>query len=372
MKSYFRIFIIIILLGGFIWTFYYLYSKSKPIPVVFQTEVPFITDIVNKTVATGTVGPEKEIDIKSIVPGIVEEVYVEAGQYVKKGDVLARVRLVPEMLSLSNAENRLRKAEIEFQNVKRIFERQKKVFEDKVISESEFQQAEIPYLSAQQEVTASEENLRLIKEGVTSSSSKISNTLIRSTIDGMVLDVGIKEGYNVIPTNNFNEGTTIASIAEMDKIVFKGKIDESEVGKIKKGMPLLIYVGAIQNDTFYAELEYISPKGKTLDKEGKGAIQFDIRARVKLKDNQFLRAGYSANGEIIMVKKEKVLAIHESLVQFKKDSIFVEVETQPNIYRKKPVKLGVSDGINVEVISGIEKNDKIKVQTNTTEQNKNS
>lgn len=362
MKFYFKIFLGIVLLGIFVWTFYFLYAKSKPVPEVFETETPFTADIAKKTSATGTVGPEKEVDIKSIVSGIVEKIYVEAGHHVKSGDFIAKVRLIPNMVNLSNAENRQRKAEIAMQDAQRIHERQEKLLHDKVISASEYELAHLAYNNAKEELNAAEDNLQLVREGVSKKSGTVSNTLIKSTIDGMVLDVPIKEGKTVIEANTFNEGTTIASIADMDRIIFNGKIDESEVGKVKKGMPVLISIGAIEGEVFHGELEYISPKGKTVDKDGKGAIQFEIRARLKLKENQVLRAGYSASAEIVLEEKKQTLALHERLVQFSHDSSFVEVETKPNEFKKRLVKLGLSDGLNVEILSGLQKGEKVKVK----------
>ena len=361
MKKFLKILLAVVFIGLIGWTFYFLYSKSKPKPIEYTTQLPFYTSIVKKTVASGTIIPEKEVEIKSIVSGILEEVFVEAGQQVKKGDVIARVRIIPNMINLNSAEDRYSKSKIAFENAKINYERLKGLLDQKVISMAEFQQVELSYKTAQEEMGTAQDNLQLVKEGISKRMGNSTNTLIKSTISGMVLDVPVKVGKNVIEANNFNDGTTIASVAEMDKMLFTGKVDESEVGKIQKGMELLVTIGAIESDTFRAVLDYISPKGKTLDKEGRGAIQFEIKARVILKENQFIRAGYSANADIVLEKKTNVLAIKESLIQYKTDTIMVEVEKTPNNYERRIIKIGISDGINTEVISGISKGDKIKV-----------
>lgn len=361
MKKYFKILLGIVFLGLMGWTFYFLYSKSKSKPIEYTTQTPFYTAIVKKTVASGTVIPEKEVEIKSIVSGILEEIFVEAGQQVKKGDVIARVRIIPNMINLNSAEDRYSKSKIAYENAKVNYERLKGLLDQKVIAMSEFQQVELSYKTSQEEMNTAQDNLQLVKEGISKRMGNSTNTLIKSTIAGMVLDVPVKVGKNVIEANNFNDGTTIASVAEMDKMLFTGKIDESEVGKIKKGMELLVTIGAIESDTFRAVLDYISPKGKTLDKDGRGAIQFEIKARVILKENQFIRAGYSANADIVLERKPNVLAIKESLIQYKTDTVMVEIEKTPNVFEPRIIKIGISDGINTEILSGVAKGEKIKV-----------
>ena len=261
------------------------------------------------------------------------------------------------MVNLNNAESRLAKARINLEDDSIAYERQKKLLEKKVIAIADFQPFEISYLSAKEEVEAAENNLQLIKEGITKKTGTASNTLIRSTIEGMVLDVPVEEGNSVIESNTFNEGTTIATVADMGEMIFEGNVDESEVGKLKEGMPLILTIGAIEQESFDAKLEYIAPKGV----EENGAIQFEIKAKVALKDTVFIRAGYSANADIVLARKDSVLAIKESLLQFDNDSVYVEVETAPQKFEKRFIKTGLSDGINIEVRSGLKKDDKIKV-----------
>lgn len=360
MKKILRITLLILILAIFAATIFYLYNKSKDKPVVFQTETPFKTNIIRKTVATGSVIPRKEIEIKPQVSGIVEEIFVEAGKHVSSGDVIARIRIIPDLVNLNNAEARLERAKIAYEDAKLNYDRQEKLFKENVIAQTEFQQTQVSYKNARQEVDAAEANLELIREGVNKKSGKATNTLIRSTINGMVLDIPVKVGSSVIETNNFNAGTTIATVADIGDMIFQGKVDETEVGKIKPGMNLLLTVGAIENDTFRATLKYIAPKGVLEN----GAVQFEIKADVDLKKDQFVRAGYSANADIVLQRADSVMAIRESLLQFDKDSAFVEIETGPQKFEKRFVKTGLSDGLNIQIITGLALGDKIKIPQN--------
>jgi HlyD family secretion protein len=300
--------------------------------------------------------PRKEVNIKPQVSGIIEKLFVIAGDKVKKGDMIARIRIIPNMINLANAENRLNRAKLAYENAKIDLDRNQKLFESKMIAYADYQVIKLNFNNAKEELDAAENNIQLIKEGVSKSSGKATNTIVRSTIDGMVLDVPLKEGSSVIESNTFNEGTTIATVADMGEMIFEGKVDESEVGKIKPGMDLILTVGAIDADKFAATLEYIAPKGV---KEN-GAIQFLIKARVDLKSNLFLRAGYSANADIVLAKKDSVFCLPESVLQFEKEQVFVEVETAPQTFEKRNLKTGLSDGINIEIIEGISRGDKVK------------
>lgn len=357
MKKFFKILIGLILLGVFAWTLYYLYSKSEEKPIVYETTTPLVTDIIKKTVATGSVNPRKEIDVKPQVSGIIDVIYVEAGTMVEENDKIALVKIIPNMVALNNAENRLRQAKISLDNAKQDFERNQKLLEKEVIASAQFQPFELAYKSAKEEVKAAQDNLDLVKKGETSRNKSNTNRLIRSTISGMVLNVPVEEGNSVIEANTMNDGTTVASVADMTDLVFEGKVDESEVGKIKEGMALILKIGAIEGETFDATLEYISPKGIEED----GAIQFEIKAAVKLKEGQFIRAGYSANADIVLAKKEKVLAISEALLQFDGDSAYVEVETANQEFEKRYVQTGLSDGINIELLGGVNDDDELKL-----------
>lgn len=352
---------------------YYLWQKNQEDPITYTSESPVEQTIVVKTVATGSIVPKEEVLIKPNISGVVDEVFVEAGEFVKQGDLIAQIRVIPNVSNLTSAKNNiasnrtaLQTAEINYKTQKAIYDRQKELFEKGVIAANEFDQVNNTYLQAKQQVeqarinvTQARQNYDIIKTGTTSGLGNIAQTQVRATVSGMVLDVPVKAGNQVIEANNFNEGTSIASLADVTKMIFEGKVDESEVGKIKEGLPLEITVGAIEDEKFDAILDYIAPKGVAEN----GAIQFEIKGSLKTIDSTFIRAGLSANASIILDKAENVLAIKEALVQYDKDTKepFVEVQIGDQQFERKAIELGISDGIFVEVKSGISKEDKIKV-----------
>jgi HlyD family secretion protein len=357
MKRVFRVLLVLIIVGAFVYTLYYLYSKNQKSPIVYNTDKPFYTDIQKKSVATGSIIPREEVDIKPQVSGIVQEIYVEAGDRIESGSLIAKIKVIPDMLSLSNSENRLNAAKIALKNAKLDFDRNKKLFDDKVISASEFQLFELSFKNAKLEVETAQENLEIVKEGASSKSGKSALTLVKATVSGMVLDVPVKVGNQVIESNNFNDGTTVATIADMNDLIFEGKIDESEVGKIKEGMDLSLTIGAIENTKFGAILEYISPKGV----EENGAIQFVIKAKVSKDSSNFIRAGYSANADIVLESRDSVLSVKESLIQYEDGKPFIEVKVGDQLFERKDVETGLSDGINVEVVNGVSEETEIKI-----------
>jgi HlyD family secretion protein len=356
MKTFLKITVILVVVAVFVGTIFYLYKKSQAEPIVYDTTTAFKTDIIRKTVATGSVVPRKEIEITPKVSGIVEEIFVEPGDLVKKDQLIARVKIIPDMINLNNAESRVKRAKIQLEEARKNHERYKSLYEQEVIPEADFLTFDIAFRNAREEVETAEDNLQLIREGATKKAGNVTNTLIRSTIEGMVLDVPVEEGNSVIESNTFNNGTVIATIADMSEMIFEGMVDESEVGKISEGMQLIMTIGAIENETFDAVLEHISPKGI----EENGTIQFEIRAAVDLKENQFIRAGYSANADIVLERKDQVLAISEGLLLIEKDTTYVEVEVAPQTFEKRAIKTGLSDGINIEIVEGISETDKIK------------
>ncbi len=356
MKKVLTVFLIAGLVIVFIWTLYFLYKKSEKVPVKYKTEKPFKTDIIKKAIATGTVIPRKEVLIKSNVSGIVEKIFVQAGKNINVGDIIAKIKIIPDMVSVNEAENRLARAKISLDQNKVELDRVQKLVEKEVLPKTDFIVADNNYKNSKQELEAAENNLQLIKEGATKNSGTATNTLIKSTIRGMILDIPIKEGNSVIQSNNFNEGTTIASIADMGQMIFEGKVDESEVGKLKQGMMLVMTVGAIESMKFDATLEYISPKGIVEN----GTVQFLIKAAVDIDKSYFLRANYSANADIVLDKREKVLALEESVLKFSGDSIYVEVEEKQGKYKRVKIETGISDGINIEVLKGLNGSEKIK------------
>lgn len=357
MKKVVRISVIVILVGVFGGTLFFLYNKSKKKPDQYETKNPFISNVVMKTVATGSVVPRFEIEIKPQVSGIIDELFIEAGDKISKGQIVARIKIIPDMVTLNAAETRLNRAKINYEDAQNDYDRQQKLFDKNVISYEEYKNAKVGYDSSKEELAAAENNLELIQNGVTKKAKTATNTLVRSTIDGMVLDVPVEVGNSVIQANTFNAGTTIASVADMKDMIFEGNVDETEVGKIKEGMQIELEIGAIDKEKFAAVLEYISPKGV----EANGAIQFEIKANVKLVEGQFIRAGYSANANIVLEEKDSVMVIPEGMLKFENDSSYVEVLTgEEQQFEKRYVKTGLSDGINIEITEGLEMEDKVK------------
>ncbi|MDX2447111.1 MAG: efflux RND transporter periplasmic adaptor subunit [Desulfobacterales bacterium] len=443
MRKIFRLFAIILFVLIFLGTLAFLYIKSKPKTEPVKTVLPVKMDIVKKTVVTGSIVARREVEVKAQLSGIIDEVMVEAGDSVKKGQVLARLFLIPNLIRVNNAETRVKKARIAledtnktFERVKRRYEtsikggslltqkqspnliklhlaekdvnqaelnlqdarntydREKELMDKKIIPESsfqdtllqlskareehdkaekfytmvrtetldateeEYQKAEIERKQAMEELAAAQSNLQLIREGVTPSTKDKSNTLIRATIDGSVLEVPVKEGSLVVETSTQSSGTTIAVVADMTDMIFEGNVDETEVGKLRQDMPLILTIGAIENRSFEARIEQIAPKGKEVN----GTIQFGLRANVVLKADTFIRSGYSATADIVLEKRVNVLAIDEGNLIFNENSVFVAVQTAPQQFEKRKIKTGLSDGINIEVLSGLASGERIKVQ----------
>jgi len=341
-----------------IWTFWFLWQKSRPVVKKYTIENVSVGNIDKKSVATGKVDPRNEILIKPQMSGIITAVYKEAGDIVKAGDVIAKIKVIPDMVSLNGAESRVSRAQISFDQSKKNYDRDGKLFADKVISKEEFEKTQLQFYNDKEELRTAKDNLSLTRDGISTNSATISNTLVRSTINGTILDVPIKVGNSVIQSNNFNDGTTIATVANMSDMLFVGKLDETEVGRIKVGMPMDITIGALQDQKLIAKLEYISPKGK----EENGAITFEMKAAVKVPKDVFVRAGYSANAEIVFSKSENVITIPESCIEFGGDTAFVYVlkTKMPQAFTKKQIKTGLSDGVKIEVKSGLTLKDKIR------------
>lgn len=348
--------LIIVLFGG---AMYYLYQKNAEDPVVYETEQPSKQTIIKKTVATGNILPLEEVLIKPNISGVIEEIFVEGGDYVKSGDLLCSIKVVPNLNALNDARNNIDEAKIGLDDQLRNLERQKSLFAKGVISKVDLERAQVAYDQAKQSYGAANKRYDIVKTGTTKGFGNAANTQIRATVSGMVLEVPVEVGNQVIESNNFNEGTTIAAIADVEKMIFEGKVDESEVGKIKENLALEITVGAIENRVFDAVLDYIAPKGNAEN----GAIQFEIKGTMKKQDSVFIRAGLSANASIILARADSVLAVKEALVQFddKTKKPFVEIVTGDQEFERRDIELGISDGIFVEVKSGLEIEDKIKV-----------
>ena len=358
MKKFFKIFLLVLLAALVLGTFYFLWKKSQPVVKKYQVEQVSVGNIEKRTVATGKVEPRNEILIKPQMSGIIAEVYKEAGDVVKAGDIIAKIKVIPDMVSLNSAESRVERARLSYEQSKTNYERDLKLYNDKVISRQDFEKSELQYKSDKEELKSATDNLSLVRDGISTDKTQLSNTLVRSTINGTILNVPVKVGNSVIQSNNFNDGTTIATVANMNDMLFVGKLDETEVGRIKVGMPMDITIGAIQDTKLSAVLEYVSPKGT----EENGAIMFEMKAAVTVPSDVYIRAGYSANAEIILSKLDKVLTIPESCVEFSGDTAFVYVlkKADPQTFDKRRVLTGVSDGIKIEVKSGLKNKEKIR------------
>ncbi|SEB54713.1 HlyD family secretion protein [Tenacibaculum sp. MAR_2009_124] len=335
-------------------------KKNQKNIITYETETPFKATIERKAVATGKVIPLEEVDIKPQISGIIDKVYLEEGAIVKAGDLIATVRVVPNIQSLNSANGIVKNTKLTYDNAKIQYERNKKLFDKGVISRQDYENSLLNFNNSKQSLYNAKSDLDIIKRGTTAGLGKTANTNIRATASGMIVEIPVKKGYQVIESNNFNEGTTIATIADMTRMIFEGKVDESEVGKLVKGSDIEVALGAIDGKKFPAKLNFIAPKGT----EESGAVQFKIKADVSLDDEYFVRAGYSANANIVLEKKDSVLSIKESLLRFDKESEEPYVEVQLNDegkFEKKTVKLGVSDGVNVEILEGVTANDQIKI-----------
>ena len=352
-------------------TFVFLWKKAQPEVTEYEIVTPERGTVETKTVATGNVEPRYEILIKPQISGIISEVLKEAGQRVTEGEIIAKVKVIPEMGQLNSAESRVNVARISLEQVESTHRRDEQLFKQGILTAEEFDVSKANYRKAKEELANAQSSLEIVRDGISRNTRSSSTTQIRSTITGMILNVPIKVGNSVIQSNSFNDGTTIASVANMNDMIFRGNVDETEIGKIREGMPIKLTVGALGSRTFDAVLEYVSPKGE----EKNGAIQFEIKAAVSLPDTSFVRAGYSANAEIVLERAENVLTIPESTVEFHGDTAFVQVvkqEKPKQIFEKRQIKTGLSDGIKIEVKEGLTEKDKIRGAAISKEANNNN
>ena len=359
MKKYSKLIIAAIIALIFIGTFVFLWQKSQPKEVVYNEFTPKLDSIQKTTIITGKIEPRNEVNVKPQISGIISELYKEPGDRVNAGDVIAKVKVIPDMGQLSSAEMRVRLAGINLKQAQVDFQREENLYNQKLVSADEFDKSKQALDQAKHEKVAAEDALQVVRDGVSKSNASASSTLIRSTISGIILDIPVKVGNSVILSNTFNDGTTIATVANMNDLIFRGNIDETEVGQLVYGMNMKITIGALQDLSFDAALEYISPKAV----ESNGANQFEIKAAVKLSEGSKIRAGYSANAEIILASAPKVLSIPESAIEFSGDTTFVYVvkgDGKNKTYERKQVETGLSDGVNIEIKKGITDKDKVR------------
>jgi len=347
---------------GILFSIAFFVKSNSTSAIQYETQTLITATIEDKIVATGKVLPEDEVNVVPQIAGIIQELYVEEGDEISTGDLIAKIKVVPNEQTLNSAEGRVKSAQIVMNNSKIEYERNKVLYEKEIISDQDFNSATLRYNQDMQNLSNAKSDLQIIKLG-SSGGSTITNTNVRATVSGTILEIPVEEGDQVIQANTFNAGTIIATIADLNKMIFEGQVDEGEVGKLKVDMPLVVTLGAIEGKEYEAKLRLIAPKGT----EVAGAIQFKIEGEVYLDDEYIVRAGYSANASIVANKKEDILAISEALLQYdsKTKKPYVEIETSSQKFERKNVKLGISDGVNAEIISGVSKTDKIKVWNRT-------
>ena len=343
----------------FIGTFVFLWIKAQPQPKVYDEFTPTVADLRKTTVLTGKIEPRNEVNIKPQISGIITELMKEAGQTVQAGEVIAKVKVIPDMGQLSSAQSRLRLAEINLKQARTDYEREKVLFDKGLVSADEYDKIHQAYNQAREERSAAQDNLEVVRDGVSSSNANASSTLVRSTVTGVILDVPVKVGNSVILSNTFNDGTTIATVANMNDLIFRGNVDETEVGQVNVGMPMTITVGALQDLKFSARLEYISPKAV----EANGANQFEIKAAVQVPEKTGVRSGYSANAQIVLAEALHVLTVPESAIHFEGNNTYVYLvqgKGKNKTYQRRNVKVGLSDGVNIQIKSGLTTNDRVR------------
>ncbi len=355
MKKFSKYILTAVLAILFIGTFVFLYKKSRPAEVRYQEIEVAVQDIERTTVVTGKIVPRNEVNVKPQINGIIAELYKEAGQQVKEGEVIAKLRVIPDMNSLSSAQSRVRLSEINLKQAKTNYEREKALYDKKLVSDEEYDQVLQAYNQAKEEAAAAKESLEVIRDGVSSSNKTGSSTLIRSTITGLILDIPVKVGNSVIQANTMNDGTTVATVANMADLIFDGNIDETEVGALSEGTPMHIRIGAMQDFGTEASLEYISPKAVEVN----GANQFEIKAAVKVTGDHKIRSGYSANAEIVLERADQVLSVPESALEFDGDDTYV-YRKNGSAYERVAVKTGLSDGVNIEITDGLKQGDVVR------------
>ena len=343
----------------FIGTFVFLWIKAQPQPKVYDEFTPTVADLRKTTVLTGKIEPRNEVNIKPQISGIITELMKEAGQTVQAGEVIAKVKVIPDMGQLSSAQSRLRLAEINLKQARTDYEREKVLFDKGLVSADEYDKIHQAYNQAREERSAAQDNLEVVRDGVSSNNANASSTLVRSTVTGVILDIPVKVGNSVILSNTFNDGTTIATVANMNDLIFRGNVDETEVGQVNVGMPMTITVGALQDLKFDARLEYISPKAV----EANGANQFEIKAAIQVPEKTGVRSGYSANAQIVLAEALHVLTVPESAIHFEGNNTYVYLvqgKGKNKTYQRRDVKVGLSDGVNIQIKSGLTTNDRVR------------
>ena len=353
---------IILLILGFLFAIAYFVRTNSKSAIEYETTNPFMSSIELTSVVTGKVIPEDEVEIKPQLNGIIEKILVEEGDTVQNGQLIAVIKVVPDERSVYGAQAQVTSSKLNLENGEKQLNRAKELFAKQIISQQEFEDAELRYNSAKENLKAAENDLEIIRNGSVAGSST-ANTNIRATLSGTILEIPVEVGDQVIAANNFNAGTSVAIIADLSQMIFEGKVDEAEVGNLTNGMKIIVSMAAIPNKEFDAKLKFVAPKGT---EEG-GAVQFKIEAELALDDDTFVRAGYSANGALVVNSKTDIMVIPEAVLQFdrKTQQPYVEIEISDQNFERRELETGLSDGIKVEVLSGVEMTDNIKIWNKT-------
>ena len=358
MKKQIKYIVLILLVGSLLFVLNYFKEANSASIIDYDTQQPFYTSIKKEVVATGKLNPEDEIQLKPQVSGIIDKIFVEEGDIVERGDLIANIRVVPNEQALISANSRINSAKLSYNNSKKLFDRSEKLFDKGVISKQDFENSQLSMEQSKESLKQAENDFKIIKQGTLTGGSS-ANTNVLAQISGTILEIPIREGDQVVESNNFNAGVTIATVADMTKMIFEGQVDETEVSKLSEGSEIKVILGALEKDEFNARLTFVAPKGI----EQGGAVQFKIKADVSIPESVNVRAGYSANAIMSIVQKENILCINESLLQFNRitDKPFVELLKDDGKFVKKDIEVGISDGINVEILKGLKESDKIKV-----------
>ncbi len=328
-------------------------SSKKTVWV--NTESAYITTIEEKRFVPGNLYPLTEIDIKSQISGTLEKIYVKIGDKVKVGDNIAQVKLIPDPSNLERAKSNLIAAKINYENNEKIFKRNEDLFKKSIIPPIQFDEYKRTLDVSKEQYLSAQNQLTLIMEG-TVRNADISN-IIKATSTGTIIDLPLKIGSSVIERNNFNAGTTIATIADIDTFIFRGKVNESDMKYLNMGMNLTLYLNAYKDLKKEAKLNKISAKGM----EEYGIMKYYIEAQFSLaNDSLKIRSGYSANAEMILQRRENVLAVKEKHIQFENDSAYLNIVISDGKEEKRFVTTGLSDGINIEILKGLLKDEKYK------------